>query len=333
MIAHLNSDFIKARPSKALTRLMSYTFFEGRPATTKGRWINPLVLSLLNGISYSKIEFRQVKQPIFILGVGRSGTTILGLVLSIHKQVGYLNEPKAIWHIINRNEDLNGSYSQGDALYRLTSEDADYDTCHRAKQLFGAYLSSTLSERVVDKYPELIFRVDFVKKLFPDAKFIFLTRNGWDTCQSIATWSERNGVDMNGVRHDWWGVNNRKWDLLVEQLVHTDPDMYKFASEVSSFDQHLDRATVEWIVSMREGLRHMELDENSIFMVRFEELTTDPDAVLKKLCEFCDLQMDETFFAYARQTLYPIPPREHFDLAQSIAPIFNDTMARLEYNR
>ena len=47
MIAQLNSHYIKTRPTKALTRLVSYAFFEGRPATTKGRWINPLVFSFL----------------------------------------------------------------------------------------------------------------------------------------------------------------------------------------------------------------------------------------------------------------------------------------------
>ena len=43
----------------------------------------------------------------------------------------------------------------------------------RAAQMFGAYLTTTRSERLVDKYPELIFRVDFVRALFPDARFHF----------------------------------------------------------------------------------------------------------------------------------------------------------------
>ena len=332
MIAQLNSNYIKTRPKKALTRLISYAFFEGRPATTKGRWINPFVLSLLNDISNSKREFKQVKQPIFILGIGRSGTTILGLVLSMHQEVAYLNEPKAIWHVINQKEDVIGSYSQGEGLYRFTSEDADYETCRRAKQIFGAYLSTTFSQRVVDKYPELIFRVDYVQKLFPDARFIFLIRNGWDTCQSIAAWSERHTVQNNDEIHDWWGVNNRKWELLVEQLVYTDADLYKFATEIRSFNQHLDRAVVEWVITMREGLRLLETTSDCVFTVHFEALTTKPDEVLAELCEFCDLQLDSIFFDYARHTLQPVPPREHFDLHPLIEPFFNDTMSRLGYN-
>ena len=179
MIAQINSDYIKTRPMKALTRLVSYALFEGRPVTTKGRWINPLVFSLLKMFAANNNRYKSVEKPIFILGTGRSGTTILGIVLSMHREIGYLNEPKAIWHLIHPHEDIIGNYSRADAKYRLTAEDATYEMRQRASQMFGAYLTATRSKRLVDKYPELIFRIDFVRALFPDARFIFLARNGW----------------------------------------------------------------------------------------------------------------------------------------------------------
>ena len=217
MIAQIDPLYIKTRPTKVLTRLMSYALFEGRPVTTKGRWINPLVFSLLKRFAANNNRYESVEKPIFILGTGRSGTTILGIVLSMHREIGYLNEPKAMWHLIHPHEDIIGNYSQADAKYRLTAEDATDEMCQRASQMFGAYLTATRSKRLVDKYPELIFRVDFVRALFPDARFIFLVRNGWDTCHSIATWSKRLGAQINSEKHDWWGVDDRKWRLLVEQ--------------------------------------------------------------------------------------------------------------------
>ena len=332
MIAQLNSRYIKTRPTKALTRLISYAFFEGRPATTKGRWINPLVFSFLKSVSSSKRQFKPVEKPIFILGTGRSGTTILGMLLSMHQDVGYLNEPKAIWHLIHPREDVIGSYSKDEGMYRLTSEDVTSEMCLRAERLFGAYLSTTFSQRVVDKYPELIFRVDFVRALFPDARFIFLVRNGWDTCHSIAAWSERLGVQVNGETHDWWGVNNRKWQLLVEQLVATDVDLKDIVEDVKNFDRHLDRAAIEWVVTMREGLNVKQNFPDCTYTVRFEELTTKPEETLSPLCDFCELQLDKTFLDYAQHTLHPVPPRVPFNLHPKIVPIFNDTMKRLGYN-
>lgn len=332
MIAQINSDFIKTRPTKALTRLISYAFFEGRPVTTKGRWINPIVFSLLKRTARSSRRFQPVDKPIFILGTGRSGTTILGIVLSMHKDVGYLNEPKAMWHLIHPHEDIIGNYSQSHAMYRLTAEDATDEMCQRAAQMFGAYLSVTGSKRLVDKYPELIFRVDFVRVIFPDARFIFLIRNGWDTCHSIANWSKRLGIQMNGERHDWWGVDDRKWKLLVDQLVTTDVDLKNIIEDVKNFDRHLDRAAVEWILTMREGLHLIKNLPDFTYKVHFEELTPKPEEALSSLCEFCELPTDRTFLNYARQTLNPVPPREPFDLHPKIAPIFYDTMARLGYN-
>lgn len=332
MIAQLDLHYIKTRPSKALTRLISYLFFEGRPATTKGRWINPLVLSILKALSSSRKEFKPVEKPIFILGTGRSGTTILGMVLSMHSDVGYLNEPKAIWHIIHPNEDVIGSYSKKEGFYRLTSEDTTDEMCLRAEQLFGAYLSIIRSKRLVDKYPELIFRTDFVRTLFPDARFVFLIRNGWDTCHSIAAWSERLGVQVNGETHDWWGVNNRKWEMLVDQLVATDIEFKDIVEDVRKFDRHLDKASVEWIVTMREGLNLKQNSNDCTYTVRFEELTTMPEETLLHLCEFCELPLDKTFLNYALHTLNRVPPRVPFDLHPKIAPIFYDTMSRLGYN-
>ena len=332
MIAQINPDYIKTRPMKALTRLISYALFEGRPVTTKGRWINPLVFSILRTVSTNNSRYRSVEKPIFILGTGRSGTTILGVVLSMHKEVGYLNEPKAIWHLIHPHEDIIGNYSQSDAAYRLTAEEATDEMRHRAVQMFGAYLTATRSRRLVDKYPELIFRVDFVRALFPDARFIFLVRNGWDTCHSIATWSKRLGVETNGEKHDWWGVNDRKWQLLVEQLVKTDPLFSESADEVKHFERHLDRAAVEWIVTMREGLRLMQTSSDCILLVRFEDLTLEPDKTLTALCNFCELPTDNTFGEYARQTLHPVPARKPFDVHPKIATVFHDTMGKLGYN-
>ncbi len=332
MIAQLNSRYIKTRPSKALTRLISYAFFEGRAATTKGRWINPLVLSFLKSVSSSNRQFKPVNKPIFILGVGRSGTTILGMVLSIHQDVGYLNEPKVIWHLIHPEEDVIGSYSKTTGRYRLNVDDATEEMCERARKIFGAYLSTTGTKRVVDKYPELIYRVDFVREIFPDARFILLVRNGWDTCQSIATWSERLGVSYKGETHDWWGVDNKKWKLIVKDLVATDAEMIDIVEDVNQFEKHSDKAVVEWVVTMREGLNLMEKYPECTYTVRFEELTTHPEKTLSPLCDFCELHLDKTFLDYARHTLHPVPQREHFKIHPKIAPIFYDTMEQLEYN-
>ena len=69
--------------------------------------------------------------------------------------------------------------------------------------------------------------------------------------------------------------------LLVEQLVKTDPVFSQTADEVKYFERHLDRAAVEWIVTMREGLHLMQTSPDYIHCVRFEDddITARQDAL------------------------------------------------------
>jgi Sulfotransferase family len=330
MIAQMDRVYIKTRPSKAVSRLISYALFEGRPLTTKGQWINPLVFSLF-ALEKRLPQLKPVKKPIFIVGTGRSGTTILGVVLSMHRDVGFLNEPKALWHTIYPDEDLAGNYTRKPARYRLGAEDVTDEARRSAHRLFGAYLAAVASKRVVDKYPELIFRTSFVQEIFPDARFIFIVRNGWDTCQSIETWSKRLGVQVKGEIHDWWGVNNRKWHLLVDQLVATDHQFTPLLQEIMTFDSHRDMAALEWILTMREGLSLVQECPGIVKMVSYEELTSNPESTLAQVLEFCDLPADEKLFSYARNILTSVVPRPACHLHPAIRPHFEETMKILGY--
>lgn len=330
MVAQIDSIYVQTRPWKLYSRVVSYAFFEGRPLTTRGRWVNPLLFALFS--IFKKLPaIRKVRKPVFILGTGRSGTTVLGIVLSMHRQIGFLNEPKAMWHSIHKGEDIIGSYSLGQARYRLTESDADPERVRHAQRLFGAYLATTFSGRVVDKYPELIFRVPFVKKIFPDARFIFLVRNGWDTCHSIEGWSERLGEQTNNEMHDWWGVNRRKWDLLVQQIVPEHADLAPHQQVISRFTKQTDMAALEWIVTMREGLALLDSDPGRVMGVRFEDLSQQPEKVLRELSDFIGLADDTTFLKYGRLTLHPVERTEPFALHPLLETPFMGTMKRLGY--
>lgn len=330
MVAQINSAYIKMRPTKMISRLLSYALFEGRPLTTRGRWINPLVFAHF-AVEKHLPQLKKVDRPIFILGTGRSGTTILGILLSMHRQVGFLNEPKALWHSIYPDEDVIGNYSRGEAHYRLDTKDVSDETRRNAHRLFGAYLSAVLSPRLVDKYPELIFRVPFVRAIFPDAKFIFLVRNGWDTCVSIEKWSQRLGVQGNGETHDWWGVEQRKWKLMVSELIGLDDYFASARDVVLNLTQHTDMAVVEWIVTMREGLRRMQQNKRHMLMVRYEDMVASPRDMLGKIAAFAGLNDDETYLRYGEKTLHPAPRHNEFSMHPALRPLFDETMQALGY--
>lgn len=325
MIAQLDATQIKIRPSRALARLVSHVSLQGRPLTTKGRWINSLIFSQFSLVKKLP-KLRPVIKPIFILGTGRSGTTILGTVLSLHPSICFLNEPKALWHSIHPEEDLIGSYSRRAARYYLYPEDASKEVIQAAHKLYGYSLAVTHSERILDKYPELIFRLPFIKKIFPDAKFIFLVRNGWDTINSIARWSERESIEVNGEIHNWWGVNNRKWHFILNDLVQGNPLFAGREMKIKNLENQIDMAAVEWIVTMHEGIVQFQNQTDNTYLLHYEDLVEDPRQSLTKLLAFCELAPDEKLLAYASKRLTRPASYRPTSLDASIADLFEHQM-------
>lgn len=330
MIAQLDPLYIRTRPSKAVSRVLSHLFFQGRFLTTRYRGLNRFILTGLAGLKRLP-ALRWVEKPIFIVGIGRSGTTVLGKVLSMHRDIGFLNEPKAIWYTIHSKDDVNGHFSSGPALYRLQAEDVTPSVYRTAHRIFGAYLAITRSKRVLDKNPEIIFRIPYVQAFFPDAKFVLLVRNGWDTISSIATWSRRYRKKVGGNIEDWWGFNRRKWRFMLEELVAAEPLLTSGYEEIESFTRQEDMAAVEWVVTMQEGLRWLRLLPGCMHLIRYEELTTRPEDTLTELSSFCELEQDAVFLAYARQVLKPVPHKQSQALSPAVQGAFLETMAALNY--
>lgn len=323
MVAQITSDYIRTRPTRLWSRLVSYVLFEGRPLTTRGRWINSLIVAHTR-LARALPAAKKVRAPAYVLGTGRSGTTILGMVLSMHRSVGFLNEPKLLWAALHEKEDLIGSYQRGPASYRLGKNDADLGLIEAAHKVFGSYLAVSNTRRIVDKYPELIFRTEFVREIFPDAKLLFLSRGGLATCASIDNWSKRLGKVEDGETHNWWGANDRKWKLLTEQIVPEHKDLAQHTDKLDDLD-HIGRAAIEWIVTMREGIRMLERGGMGVLHVPYEQLCAQPREWARKLQDFLELEHDSVFEDFAARTLDD-PSRElELSLPEWLIPIFEET--------
>lgn len=330
MPAQLDADYLAVRPWKAYPRLLSYALFEGRPATTAGRWINPLVFA--NYALQKRLpQPRRVVEPLFVIGMGRSGTTILGRVLSMHRDVGFLNEPKALWHSVHAGEDVIGNYTRRIGRYRLGAADATAKVRRDAHRLFAAYLAWTFSRRVVDKYPELVFRVPFVRAIFPDARFVLMVRNGPDTCASIEAWSRAHRRAARGGTEDWWGIDGRKWRLIRDELLAGDPELEELSRLAPRLERQVDMAAVEWIVAAREGLAAEAQSDGTILRVRYEDLTANPREELEKITQFAGLRYDKKMLDYGRHVLQHPAARRRIALHPGLQERFDEAMNLLGY--
>lgn len=329
MIAQLDPAFIRTAPGRATSRLVGYSFFEGRPATTRGQWWNPVVFGNL-GLAAGRIG-RGVDRPIFIVGMGRSGTTLLGRILAAHPSVGFLNEPKAMWHVIRGDEDIIGSYAPPHTgrLY-LCAEDASKDVSQRARALFSWYSRASRSKRVVDKYPELVFRHAFVRTIFPDARFLVAIRSPWSTFKSVAGWSDSHATKDA----DWWGVRDQKWEILWTQgVLHNSDNSDLVALDLARETDHHVRAALEWVVTMRDAISLANADPHA-HVVRYDELVQHPRDQIRKALDFCELPASFRTEAYASTIISQQGDKNERDASSSHLPdalvsAIDDTQSRL----
>lgn len=329
MVAQIEAEMWRKRPTKVPGRLACWALVEGRPLTTRGQWINALVFSIFR-LAQAFPEPRRAHAPIYIIGTGRSGTTVLGTLFAMHRDAVFLNEPKALWHFAHNGEDIIGSYSTAPARIRLDPSEATPAMARKIARVYGGAMRVGLARRVVDKYPELVFRIPFVKALFPDARFVAILRDGVDTCSSVTGWSRRKGTTVDGETHDWWGRDGRKWRMIVDEIVPEHADLAPLQTVLRETADHRDRAAVEWIVSMREA-RAVAAANPEVLAIRYEDLCAEPVAVLARITAHCRLPEDPVFVDYARTVLSAQDAYAPLELLPALVAPFRTELEAMGY--
>ena len=124
----------------------------------------------------------QSEVPVFIVGMPRSGTTLLEQIISSHEQAegaGELTKIGQLNHDIYDYENLK-SFQQ-DWQQVLNKE---HFTQYAEEYLSILRQGNQDALRVVDKMPENYFHLGFLSILFPKARFVHSIRNPIDTCLS-----------------------------------------------------------------------------------------------------------------------------------------------------
>ncbi len=330
MIAQLDRTYIQYGKGYAIRRVLTYLLFEGRAHTTRGQWVNPFVRAFLELLAAIPGDV-PADRPIYITGLGRSGTTILGKLLSLHEHVGFLNEPKLMWYIADKVTDICGDYHPSGGRIMLGAKDCRPDTARIVNRVLGHYARMMGVKRALDKYPEFIFRIGYLQEALPQAKIIFIVRNGIDAVASVAQWSRTKGLQTGSRTEDWWGRNDIKWTYYCDQIIKLVPEY----SDVAKLDlaglDHINRAAMEWIATMRKGLEELENKPGLIYRINYEDLVEHPTEQLKMLMHANDLPCSDNVLDYAKDVLRAPRPKDKPVLVPAVAALFDDTMNRLGY--
>lgn len=119
--------------------------------------------------------------PVFILGMPRSGTTLIEQILSSHSAVYGAGELRDLGDAIT---EIRGGESEGSYMGWLP--EADKKTLSAIGETYVKKLKTQDSKalRIVDKMPGNFFYAGLIHLILPNAKIIHSMRNPMDTCIS-----------------------------------------------------------------------------------------------------------------------------------------------------
>jgi hypothetical protein len=223
---------------------------------------------------------------IFVIGCGRSGTTLLGQLLGAHPSVRYLHEPNDAWAAIEPETDLLQLYSRGEHHCLL---DASRVTA-RAHRRFQALMSQPPGVTLVEKSPHNTFRIGYVNALAPEAKFVHIIRDGIDVAHSIAKIAQgETRIAFRPSLNYWWGLGHSKWHALA-----ADGKVANYCpAEVSDLENDAQRGAYEWLVCQLEVDKWRERLGPRLVEVTYQSLTDNPATTLRAIAGAVGLSCPE----------------------------------------
>jgi hypothetical protein len=258
----------------------------------------------------------KIDRPIFVVGLPRSGTTLLHYLLSAHPRAAYINNvmntlPDTIL-AIERVRSLLKLNISGDRhlrdsievdftspsepimawqiwtrqnLYdlefkKLSAASLGADAVHRIKSdIRKVLLASHLDgPRFVCKYPYFSMQMPLLQELFPDAKFVHIVRRPDSVAHSMIKL-------FLLIEHQRQWVNHPTVKTLIPYP--RVPSLKKLIETLGP-ESTTTTATV-W----KEAIEELQSDRpkiRNLLEVRYEDLVGNPEVTLEKILSFCELE-------------------------------------------
>jgi hypothetical protein len=271
--------------------------------------------------------FTDTFTPVFIIGSGRSGTTLLGDIFAMHPTIKYIYEPYDLWAAVHPATDFLQLYKRGEHHCMLDADAVTRETRIRFQRLMKPRRSFTL----VEKTPINALRLGFLDAIAPNARFVHIMRDGIEVARSIERIaSETWPMAFRPAMNVWWGINDAKWTALVQdgRAAGYYPD------EVSQLNTDEQRGAYEWVLSMREIDRWRSRLGARLIELRLEDLISEPKKVLKSVVDRLELSLsDEPWLDRASKMVRPMSNnyKTELSLPRRMLADFNELQERNDF--
>lgn len=265
----------------------------------------------------------------FIVGCGRSGTTMLARMLAFHPHVANLEEARYIWISISRRLDVGGLYFPREQAYiRLDEDDVSPGQSQHLRKVLNLKLSLHRKRFVVEKLPHNVCRMRWLHALLPRAKFLHIVRDGRSVVRSIAKLAKDTQRTVGKWKlNRWWGVNDKKWKTLQREAEHMG-----IAVPAAGDDTDEVRAAVEWLYSVTSGEIDGPTLADQYLQVSYERIVAAPTKMVKAIFEFVGLPTVQDALYQSKSLVYnTAPPPPSIVLPPKLSSQFEADLHRLGY--
>jgi hypothetical protein len=211
----------------------------------------------------------RLREPVFVLGAPRSGTTFLGSCIGALPDVSYHFEPRVTKAAARQVYEGTWPEARAARVFRFS---------------YGLLLAAAGDggRRFAEKNPENCFIIPFLSRTFPDARFLHIVRDGRDVAVSHAEkpWlaARSAGSGRRGRGGQAWGPWARWW---------VEPERAVEFEEAAD----LTRTAWSWRRFTEAALEHLStLPPERVLTVRYEELVRDPASAGEELASFMGLR-------------------------------------------
>lgn len=136
--------------------------------------------------------------PIFIVGMPRSGTTLVEQILGSHDNIHGAGELTDIAGIVDALTKEHGGHRYPDCLLAASTETLNG---HADAYIQRLRRVSASAQRIVDKMPGNFLYLGLIQQLFPNARVIHCKRDPVDTCLSCYFQTFRGHSYLHDLRH------------------------------------------------------------------------------------------------------------------------------------
>jgi hypothetical protein len=239
------------------------------------------------------MKMETARQPVIILGMHRSGTSMVSEILD---QLGLfvgreLQDDHESTFFLDLNDQIMSRVS---AAWDYPKPIVDFLACDEAVRMTAEALAADLSSRRIKgflpkgplnkfdkpwgwKDPRTVFTLPLWLELFPQARLVYIVRNGIDVAKSLMV-REQKLLKLRSERFDK-RMKKRSFRSALDRAG------YKGSARCLTMQGGFDL----WAEYVRQADVNLQEITNAVHTLKYEDMLGEPKKHLPGLAKFCEL--------------------------------------------